>query len=197
MLSSINLLLPTVALYLLSMSDFGRHLERVIPIKVFYQLMHLLIINIPFLGVRIYLWNAYNYELSLFVVKNLCYIFMLMHSLYPGKSISSRYLNNIFIFYVASLGVNYLFKKICGRAKTAMKEATSAQHFGHAIVEEQQRFELQDAVRSESKNMAVSGRLMNPPFLWETAFSFTLSFFVVPSLSSEAASASAAKQNMG
>ena len=25
-----------------------------------------------------------NYDLSLFVVKNLCYIFMLMHSLYPG-----------------------------------------------------------------------------------------------------------------
>jgi hypothetical protein len=27
---------------------------------------------------------AFNYELSLFVVKNLCYIFMLVHSLYPG-----------------------------------------------------------------------------------------------------------------
>ena len=25
-----------------------------------------------------------NYDLSLFVVKNLCYIFMLIHSLYPG-----------------------------------------------------------------------------------------------------------------
>ena len=25
-----------------------------------------------------------KYDLSLFVVKNLCYIFMLMHSLYPG-----------------------------------------------------------------------------------------------------------------
>ena len=25
-----------------------------------------------------------DYELSLFVVKNLCYIFMLIHSLYPG-----------------------------------------------------------------------------------------------------------------
>jgi len=85
-LSSINLLLPTVALYMLSMSDYGRHLERVIPTKVFYQLVHLLVINIPFLGVRIYLWANYNYELSLFVVKNLCYIFMLTHSLYPGTT---------------------------------------------------------------------------------------------------------------
>ncbi|TRY81101.1 hypothetical protein TCAL_07791 [Tigriopus californicus] len=28
--------------------------------------------------------TVFNYELSLFVVKNLCYIFMLSHSLYPG-----------------------------------------------------------------------------------------------------------------
>lgn len=55
-LSSINLMLPTMALYMLSMSDFGRHLEKVIGIKVVYQLLHLLVINIPFLGVRIYLW---------------------------------------------------------------------------------------------------------------------------------------------
>lgn len=83
-LSSINLILPTLTLYSLSLSDFGRHLERVIHIKVIYQLLHLLVVNIPFLGVRIYLWAVLNYELSLFVVKNLCYIFMLVHSLYPG-----------------------------------------------------------------------------------------------------------------
>jgi hypothetical protein len=55
-LSSINLILPTLTLYSMSMSDFGRHLENVIVIKVVYQLLHLLVINIPFLGVRIYLW---------------------------------------------------------------------------------------------------------------------------------------------
>ena len=55
-LSSINLILPTLTIYSLSMSDFGRHLEKVIAIKVFYQLLQLCIINIPFLGVRIYLW---------------------------------------------------------------------------------------------------------------------------------------------
>ncbi|XP_059097669.1 uncharacterized protein LOC131891977 isoform X1 [Tigriopus californicus] len=83
-LSSLNLILPTLALYGLSMSDFGRNLERIVPIKVIHQLILLLLINIPFLGVRIYLWTVFNYELSLFVVKNLCYIFMLSHSLYPG-----------------------------------------------------------------------------------------------------------------
>ena len=77
-LSSLNLMLPTVALYMLSMSgtllretnvwkpakypnsilslDFGRHLDKVTGIKVIYQALLLLFINIPFLGVRIYLW---------------------------------------------------------------------------------------------------------------------------------------------
>ena len=36
--------------------DFGRHLDKVIGIRVVYQLLHLLCVNIPFLGVRIYLW---------------------------------------------------------------------------------------------------------------------------------------------
>merc|ERR1711935_51905 len=83
-LSSINLILPTLTLYGLSLSGFGRHLNRVIHIKVLSQLLQLFVINIPFLGVRIYLWAWMKYDLSLFVVKNLCYIFMLMHSLYPG-----------------------------------------------------------------------------------------------------------------
>ena len=120
-LSSFNLILPTITMYSLSLSDFGRHLDRVIHIKVITQLLQLFVVNIPFFGVRIYLWwvfslelkisfyqwffhhcvvtffprvrqNLYcfsirahlNYDLSLFVVKNLCYIFMLMHSLYPG-----------------------------------------------------------------------------------------------------------------
>ena len=36
--------------------DFGRHLDKVTGIKVVYQALLLLFINIPFLGVRIYLW---------------------------------------------------------------------------------------------------------------------------------------------
>ena len=55
-LSSINLILPTVTLYSLSLSDFGRHLDRVIHIKVVTQLLQLFVINIPYLGIRIYLW---------------------------------------------------------------------------------------------------------------------------------------------
>ena len=55
-LSSFNLILPTITMYSLSLSDFGRHLDRVIHIKVITQLLQLFVVNIPFFGVRIYLW---------------------------------------------------------------------------------------------------------------------------------------------
>ncbi|XP_071747713.1 uncharacterized protein [Lepeophtheirus salmonis] len=83
-LSSINLILPTFAIYMMSLSDFGRKLDKIVKIKFAYQLLQLTVINIPFLGLRMYLWVQYNFNLSLFVVKNLCYIFMLLHSLYPA-----------------------------------------------------------------------------------------------------------------
>ena len=105
-LSSINLILPTLTLYSMSMSDFGRRLTKVSKLTVASQLLNLLVINLPFLVIRLYLWYdfspstivlttltlsfcfraKYNYELSLFVVKNLCYIFLLVHSLYPGMA---------------------------------------------------------------------------------------------------------------
>ena len=40
---------------------------------------------------------AFNYELSLFVVKNLCYIFMLCHSLYPGEMQCCNFYTNPFL----------------------------------------------------------------------------------------------------
>merc|ERR1712079_666570 len=76
--------MPTLTLYSMSMSDFGRQMKKVSKLIVISQFLSLSLINIPFLSVRLYLWATYNYELSLFVVKNLCYMFLLVHSLYPG-----------------------------------------------------------------------------------------------------------------
>jgi len=83
-LSCINLILPTLTLYSMSMSDFGRRMTEVSKQTVISQSLNLLVVNVPFLSIRLYLWAKYNYELSLFVVKNACYIFLLVHSLYPG-----------------------------------------------------------------------------------------------------------------
>eukprot|EP00096_Caligus_rogercresseyi_P008877 TRINITY_DN2890_c0_g1_i1.p1 TRINITY_DN2890_c0_g1~~TRINITY_DN2890_c0_g1_i1.p1 ORF type:complete len:213 (-),score=42.37 TRINITY_DN2890_c0_g1_i1:29-667(-) len=89
-LSTLNLILPTIAIYMMSLSDFGRKLNKIVKIKFAYQLLQLTVINIPFLGLRMYLWVQYNFNLSLFVVKNLCYIFMLLHSLYPAAKTIAR-----------------------------------------------------------------------------------------------------------
>ena len=65
-LSSFNLILPTITMYSLSLSDFGRHLDRVIHIKVITQLLQLFVVNIPFFGVRIYLWWVFfSYQKNL------------------------------------------------------------------------------------------------------------------------------------
>ena len=50
--------LPTynVLIFETRIFDIFRHLDRVIRIKVFTQLIQLFVINIPFLGVRIFLW---------------------------------------------------------------------------------------------------------------------------------------------
>ncbi len=35
-----------------------------------YHLSHLALVNVPYLGVRIYLWSGYGSDISLFVMKN-------------------------------------------------------------------------------------------------------------------------------
>lgn len=55
-LSTFNLMLPTLTLYSLSLSDFGRRMESVTKLTVAHQTLQLFLINVPFLGVRIYLW---------------------------------------------------------------------------------------------------------------------------------------------
>ena len=59
-------------------------MHKVSKLTVVSQSLNLLVVNVPFLAMRLYLWGKYNYELSLFVVKNACYIFLLVHNLTPG-----------------------------------------------------------------------------------------------------------------
>ena len=59
-------------------------MHKVSKLTVVSQSLNLLVVNVPFLAMRLYLWGKYNYELSLFVVKNACYIFLLVNNLTPG-----------------------------------------------------------------------------------------------------------------
>jgi hypothetical protein len=50
---------------------------------VLYKLIHLLVINLPYLGIRIHLWTTYDKDVSLFVVKNVFGILTTVRSIYP------------------------------------------------------------------------------------------------------------------
>jgi hypothetical protein len=81
-LTSLNLMLPAIALYKLTISGFGETYP--LPLEILYKLLHLFLVNIPYLSVRIYLWQMYEYsDTSIFLVKNVYSIFTLFRGIYP------------------------------------------------------------------------------------------------------------------
>ena len=71
----INLLLPTVALAALSHTKLGRVTwSRVV--KIVHCSLFLLLIDIPFLAIRLFLWHAHQSDISSFAVKNAIMIFL-------------------------------------------------------------------------------------------------------------------------
>lgn len=69
----INLLLPNFCFYKLSLNDYGRVTTSAI-MSFIYKILHLLLVNIPYMVVRIYLWLMMDAEVSIFLVKNVLHI---------------------------------------------------------------------------------------------------------------------------
>lgn len=82
--SCINFLLPTITLYKISMSNFGRA-ECPVGALLLYKILHLLLVNVPYLAVRIYLWTAFDRDVSLFIVKNILGIFSVLRTIIPDS----------------------------------------------------------------------------------------------------------------
>ena len=81
-LCSFNFILPTLAVYKLSLSDLIS--ERMsLPLKIVYNLLHLCLIDIPYLAVRMYLWTAYAHNASIFLMKNVFGIVFVLRGIYP------------------------------------------------------------------------------------------------------------------
>ena len=76
-----NFMLPTFGLYKLSMSDWGG-LEMSGELTAIYKLIHLILINIPYLAIRIYLWATFGQDISIFVMKNVVSIFATLRYIY-------------------------------------------------------------------------------------------------------------------
>ncbi|CAL8129487.1 unnamed protein product [Orchesella dallaii] len=68
-LASVNILLPSITIYKLTASNFGRIYN--VPLEALYKVLHLVLVNIPFLGVRLYLWNMFSTDTAIFMIKNI------------------------------------------------------------------------------------------------------------------------------
>lgn len=80
-LSSIGLILPTLSLVRFSLADFGQS-ERPPLFGLVYSTLKLLAIEVPYLGVRVYLWDAYTSS-SVFMLKNILMIVVKLRYILP------------------------------------------------------------------------------------------------------------------
>lgn len=64
------------------MLDFASE-KTALQITVVYNLLRLTLIDIPFLAVRLYLWMFYHQNASLFLMKNVFNIILVLRALYP------------------------------------------------------------------------------------------------------------------
>ncbi|CAG7722300.1 unnamed protein product [Allacma fusca] len=71
-LSSLNLMLPAISLYKLTLPSFGS--TNTVPLDALYKILHLSFVNVPYFGVRVYLWQFLGADVSVFIIKNLYFI---------------------------------------------------------------------------------------------------------------------------
>ncbi|XP_015920720.1 transmembrane protein 121B [Parasteatoda tepidariorum] len=85
-LSCINFILPTMTLYKLSLSEFGNQ-PRSLGLKLLHKFLHLGLVNIPYFAIRVYLWNLYDHDVTLFLVKNILAVLVTVRTIYPDLTL--------------------------------------------------------------------------------------------------------------
>ncbi|KAF6215114.1 hypothetical protein GE061_009863 [Apolygus lucorum] len=81
-IAAFNFFLPALKLYQLSFPDKTID-RRSLLVSVSYYILHLILIDIPFLSIRLYLWFAYGENASMFLMKNILNIILTLRSMYP------------------------------------------------------------------------------------------------------------------
>ncbi|EEC05820.1 conserved hypothetical protein, partial [Ixodes scapularis] len=81
-LACVNFVLPGLALFKLSQCEYGLR-PRPLGLKLLYKLLHLSLVNVPYLAIRVYLWGFFGHDVSLFIVKNLLGIYAGIRALVP------------------------------------------------------------------------------------------------------------------
>lgn len=80
-----NFVLPALALYKLSLSDVSNEV-LILPLSLLYNLLHMLLIDFPYLGVRLYLWVNFDHSTSVLIMKNVLGIILALRGLIPDTS---------------------------------------------------------------------------------------------------------------
>ncbi|GAB6018600.1 hypothetical protein CHUAL_000287 [Chamberlinius hualienensis] len=82
-LASINLILPTVPLLRLSRAEYGQR-DRPAVLGLIYSTLKLLVIEVPYLCIRAYVWNVYDTSSSsIFMLKNILMIVVKLRYIIP------------------------------------------------------------------------------------------------------------------
>ncbi|GFR71756.1 cat eye syndrome critical region protein 6-like protein [Elysia marginata] len=83
-LAVVNLLLPTVPLFTLACTQFGRKKLQKRMIYL-HRLLVVLIVNVPILAVRMVLWHGHSMGVSPFTLKNIVLILLTTYEFYEHK----------------------------------------------------------------------------------------------------------------
>ncbi|CAL1271523.1 unnamed protein product [Larinioides sclopetarius] len=81
-LSCVNFILPTMTLYKLSLSEFGKK-SRSLGLQLLYKCLHLGLVNIPYFVIRVYLWSLYDHDVTLFLLKNILAVIVTARTAVP------------------------------------------------------------------------------------------------------------------
>lgn len=74
-------MLPALGFYKLTVSNFGRTYP--IPLETVYKVLHLLLVNVSYFAIRVYLWKLFSVDTSIFFVKNIYAILTFIRDVYP------------------------------------------------------------------------------------------------------------------
>uniref|UniRef100_A0A2S2QFZ6 Uncharacterized protein n=1 Tax=Sipha flava TaxID=143950 RepID=A0A2S2QFZ6_9HEMI len=86
----LNFMLPLWILYSVSQPDIDTK-PMGLPQPVCYNFLHLMLIQMPFLAVRLYMWFVFSENASIFMMKNILHLIFFLHSMYPYlKDISMK-----------------------------------------------------------------------------------------------------------
>lgn len=90
-LAAVNIMLPAVTIYKLSASNFGRTYN--VPLETLYKVLHLILVNLPFLGFRIYFWQMFSTDTAIFMIKNVYAIVAFTRTIYPDIKLLQQLLH--------------------------------------------------------------------------------------------------------